>query len=578
MASSVEQIKAKLSIVEVVGSYLKLEKTGVNYRGKCPFHNEKTPSFFVSPTRGSYHCFGCNRGGDIISFVQEIEGLDFIEALRVLAERAGVELEPLRRNEGSLTIQLFNLLEEATKFYSQQLIQNKEARNYLIERGLTEESINNFRLGFAPDGWRGVYDHLSRAGYREDEMIKVGLVVANTKVGPQASRGYDRFRSRLMFPIANSAGKMVGFSGRIFLPVQAGGPNQNEVAKYINTPQTELYNKSKILYGYDRAKQAMRQKDECIFVEGQMDLIMSHQAGSTNTVAVSGTALTVEHIQLVKRLTDNIVLANDYDLAGLKASLRAINLIRQEEINVKIAKLPSGQDPAEVIKNNPAKWPKIIAEAKHYIDFMIDALQEEGKTGLDLNLAVNNYVLPYIKMLTKKMEQAHFVAKLAGILRISEEAIWTDLQKIRIEETVVPPAKPAGVVPLVAKVFGRSKLIEEKILGLYFLLISSGQTEKVSTKLADLWGVETFKAKVEGVELERERLALMAELWYDPRGDLLAELDDLVLNWQGEKLKVELNQALAEVQLAEKNKDEDQLAISLKKCQELSMAINKFKK
>ncbi|MCX6712416.1 MAG: DNA primase [Candidatus Vogelbacteria bacterium] len=324
MASSVEQIKAKLSIVDVVGSYLKLEKAGINYRGKCPFHNEKTPSFFVSLARGSYHCFGCNRGGDIISFVQDIEGLDFIEALRILAERAGVELEPLHRGEGLATNRLFTLLDEATKFYTQQLdlALNKKARDYLIERGLTEESIKNFRVGFAPDGWRGVYDHLIRLGFNEGEMIKVGLVIANTKAGPQASRGYDRFRSRLMFPIANPNGKVVGFSGRIF------GAETETTAKYINSPQTELYNKSKILYGYDRAKQAMRQQDECIFVEGQMDLIMSHQAGATNTVAVSGTALTTEHIQLVKRLTDNIVLANDYDLAGLKASLRAINLIR----------------------------------------------------------------------------------------------------------------------------------------------------------------------------------------------------------------------------------------------------------
>jgi DNA primase len=575
MASSVEQIKAKLSIVEVVGSYLKLEKAGVNYRGKCPFHNEKTPSFFVSPTRGSYHCFGCNRGGDIISFVQEIEGLDFIEALRVLAERAGVELEPLRRNETAGYNRLFSLLEEATKFYAQQLTlpQNRPAHDYLIARGLTEESIKNFRLGFVPEAWRSVYDHLLRLGYREEEMIKVGLVVANMKAGPQASQGYDRFRSRLMFPIANPTGKVVGFSGRIF------GPETATTAKYINTPQTELYNKSKILYGYDRAKQAMRQKDECIFVEGQMDLIMSYQAGATNTVAVSGTALTAEHIQLVKRLTDNIVLANDYDLAGLKASLRAINLIRQEEINVKIAKLPSGQDPAEVIKDNPAQWSEIIAEAKHYIDFMIDALQEEGKTGLELNLAINDYVLPYIKALTKKMEQAHFVAKLAGLLRISEEAIWADLQKIKLDENIAPPAKPAGTEALIVpEAIGRLKMIEEKILGLYFLLINSGQTEKVSTKLTDLWGADIFKTKIEGAEPERERLALMAELWYDPESDLLAELDDLVLNWQEERLKTELNQALVEVQSAERNKAEGELAISLKKCQELSMAINKLKK
>jgi DNA primase len=219
-----------------------------------------------------------------------------------------------------------------------------------------------------------------------------------------------------MFPLFNPTGKVVGFSGRIF------GANQEEVAKYINSPQTELYDKSRILYGYDRAKQAMRQKDFCVFVEGQFDVIMSHQSGITNTVAVSGTAMTGEHVQLIKRLTDNVVLAYDYDLAGLAASRRAIDLLRSEGLNVKIAKLPSGQDPAEVIKENSEEWLKAIEGAKHYIDFMIDALQEEGKKGLELNLAINTYVLPYIKALEKKMEQAHFVAKLSNLLAIGEEA------------------------------------------------------------------------------------------------------------------------------------------------------------
>jgi DNA primase len=576
MASSVEQIKAKLSVVDVVGSYLKLEKAGINYRGRCPFHNEKTPSFFVSPTRGSYHCFGCNRGGDIISFVQEVEGLDFIEALRLLAERAGVELEPLHRVDNTSTNRLISLLEEATKFYSGQLAQNKEAHDYLTNRGLTEVSIKNFRLGFAPDGWRGLYDYLVRLGYKEEEMIKVGLVISNTATGPKASRGYDRFRSRLMFPIANPVGKTAGFSGRIY------GSETETSAKYINTPQTEFYNKSKILYGYDRAKQAMRQKDQCIFVEGQMDLIMSHQAGALNTVAVSGTALTEDHVRLVKRLTDNIVLAYDYDLAGLKASLRAINLIRQEEINVKIAKLPSGQDPAEVIKADPTGWSKIIENAKHYIDFMIDALQEEGKVGLELNLAVNNYVLPYIKALDKKMEQAHFVAKLSGLLHISEEAIWNDLQKIKLEEnTAKPDAKPASAEssgearPEASE--AKLKMIEEKILGLYFLLTDKGEKENVFKKLIELWGEEILENKIKTVEADRERLALMVELWYDPKSDLLAELGDLADNWQEETLKAELKQAFNEVQTAERLKDEAKLAVSLKKCQELSIAINKLK-
>ncbi len=572
MASSVEQIKAKLSIVDVVGSYLKLEKAGINYRGCCPFHNEKTPSFFVSPTRGSYHCFGCNRGGDIISFVEEIEGLDFIEALRLLAERAGVELEPLARAPKTDN-RLYTLLDEATNFYFKQLVSQPEALSYLYERGLTKETIRSWRLGFAPEAWRGLADYLVGRGYREDELVKTGMAIAQTSHASQG-RVYDRFRSRLMFPLFNPAGKVVGFSGRIFLTSQsAGAPNQNEVAKYINSPQTELYDKSRILYGYDQAKQNIRQKGFCVFVEGQMDLLLSHQAGMTNTVAVSGTALTEDHIRLVKRLTDNIVLAYDYDLAGLRASLKAINLIRKEEINVKIAKLPSGQDPAEVIKADPAKWPEIIAYAKHYIDFMIDALQEEGKTGLDLNLAVNDYVLPYIKSLEKKMEQAHFVAKLSELLHINEEAIWNDLKKIKMDEPSSLSTTPTQIEP---EVVGKSKMIEDKIFGLYFLL-KEKEREEVSKQLTELWGEEIFNLKMKEAILEKEHLALMAELWYDPKSDLLAEFAELADNWQGETLKAELNKAFVEVRDAEKEKDDEKLQTSLKKCQELSIAINKLK-
>ncbi|MCX6712415.1 MAG: hypothetical protein NT041_01845 [Candidatus Vogelbacteria bacterium] len=247
---------------------------------------------------------------------------------------------------------------------------------------------------------------------------------------------------------------------------------------------------------------------------------------------------------------------------------------------MKIAKLPSGQDPAEVIKANPESWPKIIAGAKHYIDFMIDALQEEGKKGLELNLAVNNFVLPYVKALDKKMEQAHFVAKLSGLLHISEEAIWSDLQKIKIAEseatnTMLAPARSSEAL---GEGGSRQKLIEEKILGLYFLLIGKDKKVEAEKDLVELWGEEIFNNKIKGAEVDRERLALMAELWYDAESDLAVELADLVNNWQEEKLKAELKQAFDEVQTAEQNKDEVKLETSLKKCQELSVAINKLKK
>lgn len=563
MASSVEQIKSKLSVVDVVSSYMKLEKAGINYRGCCPFHNEKTPSFFVSPARGSYHCFGCNRGGDIISFVQEIEGVDFLEALKTLAERAGVELEPLARAPKTDN-RLYLLLDEATNFYFKQLVSKPEALKYLYDRGLTKETIKIWRLGFAPEAWRSLSEFLSGRGYREEEMIKTGVIVPQTGHAGQG-KGYDRFRSRIMFPLFNPVGKVVGFSGRIF------GDKQEDTAKYINSPQTELYDKSRILYGYDRAKQAMRQKDFCVFVEGQMDLLMSHQVGVTNTVAVSGTALTSEHVQLIKRLTDNVVLAYDYDLAGLAASRKAIDLLRAEGLTVKIAKLPSGQDPAEVIKADPSAWLKAIEESKHYIDFMIDASQEEGKKGLELNLAVNTYILPYIKALDKKMEQAHFVAKLSNLLSIAEEAIWSDLQKIKIEAVALEAKEDK---PLIT----RSRLIEERLFGLYFLLLAKGEGEKVDKQLEELLKDDNFIKKKGEYQASHDRLALAAELVYDPASDLIKEIGDLALAWREERLKEELLTTLQAVQMAEKKGDHETLALDLKKCQELTIAINNFKK
>jgi DNA primase len=249
MSSAVEQIKARLNILDVIGNYVKLEKAGVNYKGRCPFHNEKTPSFFVSPARQSYHCFGCSKGGDLISFVQEIEGLEFLEALEMLATQAGVELKPVNQGERTLRDRLLTIMEVTTQFYERSLSANPAVLTYLRQRGLTDETIKRFRIGFAPSGWRQLYEMLKTAGYSEEDMEKVGLIIKQSSSGAARGSGYyDRFRERIMFPLGNAAGKIVGFSGRIH------SASTDEQAKYINSPQTALYDKSEFLYGYDRAK------------------------------------------------------------------------------------------------------------------------------------------------------------------------------------------------------------------------------------------------------------------------------------------------------------------------------------
>jgi len=318
MTDSVEKIKERLGIAEVVGGYLKLEKAGKNLRARCPFHNEKTPSFFVSPDRGSYYCFGCGAKGDIFSFVEQFEGLDFKGALKLLADRAGVKLEYDRGSfsDGkSEREKIFQILEEATGYFETNLKSNDEARNYLQKRGVAEKTCVVFRLGYAPDEWRSLLTHLKNKKFTESDLEKAGLIKKNET----GSNYYDRFRGRIIFPIADSAGRIVGFSGRIL----KGKP---EDAKYLNSPETELFAKSRILYGLDKAKAEIRRRDFAVLVEGQMDLLMSHQAGVANAVASSGTALTDEHINLLKRFSNRLLLVFDPDEAGFKAALRGAGL------------------------------------------------------------------------------------------------------------------------------------------------------------------------------------------------------------------------------------------------------------
>ena len=372
MSNTVQQIKDRLGIVEVVQTYLKLEKAGINYKARCPFHQEKTPSFFVSPARGSFYCFGCQRGGDILTFVQDIEGLDFMGALKLLAERAGVALEPVAGREFGRDPEresILAALERAQQFYAAALEPATAPRAYLAERGLTAEIIKQFGLGWAPapaaGGWRALVDALRSAGVTEAVMEKAGLVIASRQPG-SLGRYYDRFRSRLMFPLRDSSGRVVGFSGRIYPPDQA-----DQGGKYINSPETAVYQKSRVLYGFDRAKLAIRQADQAILVEGQFDLLLSHQAGLPNTVAVSGTALTEKHLEQIARLTKKVVMAFDGDRAGLAAADRAVRLALDLGLEVLAARLPGGQDPADLIRAAPADWRERVARAPPALYFFL---------------------------------------------------------------------------------------------------------------------------------------------------------------------------------------------------------------
>ena len=559
MTDSVEKIKERLGIAEVVGGYLKLEKAGKNLKARCPFHNEKTPSFFVSPERGSYYCFGCGAKGDIFSFVEQFEGLDFKGALKLLADRAGVKLE---YDRGSFSDgkagreKIFQILEEATGYFETNLKSNDEAINYLQKRGVAEKTRVVFRLGYAPDEWHSLLTHLKNKKFAESDLEKAGLI----KKSETGSNYYDRFRGRIIFPIADSAGRIVGFSGRIL----KGKP---EDAKYLNSPETELFVKSRILYGLDKAKAEIRRRDFAVLVEGQMDLLMSHQAGVANAVASSGTALTDEHINLLKRFSNRLLLVFDPDEAGFKAALRGAGLALTRGLEVKVAVLPKGLDPADLILRNPADWKDALKNAIFLIDFLLAKILNKGYDKRQLAKAVEKEVLPYIASLKSRIEQSHYISEIADKANIKEEALWVELRKavpvIGKKEENDTLKKPAEKEKL-----NRRELLERRLFGLLF----AEKDKKLENELKNIFDAVEFKTALEFWQPFREEIIFEVE---EILGDGISEgeIAELLANLKNEMLREKFLQKTKELAEAEKTGETARAKKLMEECQELSKKI-----
>ncbi|MCX6718533.1 MAG: DNA primase [Candidatus Staskawiczbacteria bacterium] len=463
MDSQIDEIKNKLNVLDVVGSYVKLSKTGINYRGLCPFHNEKGPSFFVSPSRQMWKCFGCGKGGDIFEFIKEIEGVEFGDALRLLASKAGVELKRENPQVVSERKKLYEICDLACSFFEKQLgnsAYGKDAKEYLLNRGITEGSIAKWRLGYSPDTWQGLSDFLVGRGYNREEIVKAGLAVHSDK----GNNPYDRFRGRIIFPIFDLNSQVIGFGARVFKDA-----DKKETAKYINTPQTMLYDKSNVLYGINYAKLATRKNNQCVLTEGYTDAIMCHQAGFENTVAVSGTALTPRHLTLLKRYTDNLLLSFDMDLAGDTATKRGISLAESQGFNIKIIDVYSGaKDPAEIILENPQNWQNSMANARTIMDFYFDStFAKFDKNNPKDKKEIGKIILPAIKRLQNKIEQSHWVQKLAEKLGVSQEAILEELKTTKDDSTYSNVLLNNGIAELKdLSAVGRKKLLEDKIISL----------------------------------------------------------------------------------------------------------------
>jgi DNA primase len=466
----VAEVKSRLEITEVVAAYLPLKQAGRNLKAPCPFHQEKSASFMVSPEKGIYHCFGCGEGGDIFNFVMKMEGMDFRQALEMLARKAGVELKERGGDGGAakrLRERLISAHELAVRFFQANLMGNQKALEYVVKkRGLGREVIRDFQIGYAPDTWEGLTTALTKRGFNQKELLQGGL--AGQRQG--RSTIYDLFRGRIMFTICDREGRPVGFTGRVL---------DDSVPKYLNTPQTPLYDKSSVIFGLHLAKEAIRKADEVVLVEGQMDVVASHQVGVKQVVATSGTALTIEHLRTLSKLTKNIKLAFDADRAGLAATERAIEMGQKLGLTLRMVELPEGvKDADELIQQDVGAWQKAIASAKYIVDYLFDRFEKDfdltsavGKRGYADRLASN------LRRLGDPVEQDHYVKLLAEKTGTSAEAVKAKIDKgeeasnvtsggsVKIFEIQGGQPTRRAVVQAAGKPTARAQL-EESLLGL----------------------------------------------------------------------------------------------------------------
>jgi DNA primase len=436
--NEVEEIKTRLDIVDVVGQYVQLQKAGRSMKAPCPFHAEKTPSFIVSPERQSWHCFGaCGTGGDVITFVMKKEAMEFPEALKMLAERAGVRLQERRgaNQEDKRRQRLYAANDAAAAWYSDLLINSDgahDARAYLERRGIDEPTANSFGLGFSPTGWEGLREHLQGKGFNDEELLRGGLLV-------QGERGlHDRFRGRLMFPIHDEKGRTAGFGARAL---------DDSHPKYLNTSQTPIYDKSGLLYALHKATAAIRREGRAVIVEGYMDVIAAHQHGSENVVASMGTALTERQVRLLRRSTQEIVLALDADAAGRDAAIRGHDVVREavkesgatvpvvtwrglagyqqgQGVELKVAVLPQGRDPDDVIREDAAQWNALIEQAVPVLDFRLNALAaSHDLKNPNGRAALARDFLPILSVVTDPVVRAHYLQRLGRLAATGEREL-----------------------------------------------------------------------------------------------------------------------------------------------------------
>ena len=567
MSSPIEEIKARLDIVEVIKDYIKVQKAGANYRAVCPFHSEKTPSFFISPSKQIWRCFGCGEGSSMFDFIMKIEGVEFGDSLRILAKKAGVELKPEKPEIRSKREKLYEICNLAAVFFEKQLgygVQGKKAKEYLLSRTINEESIKERRLGWAPDTWQGLFDFLISRGYTKEDIEKAGIALKSDK-----GKYYDRFRGRVMFPIFDSQYQVIGFGGRTL-------KKEKDIAKYLNISNTLLYDKGKVLYGLDKAKVGIRKEDFVILVEGYVDVVLAHQMGLTNVVSTSGTALTPTQLNILKRYTDNLFLAFDMDFAGDAATKRAIDLAQTQKFNLKIIKIKEGNDPADLMSKNPEDFKEAIKKALSVFEFYFeDAFSRFDENEPEGRKKISEYLLPIIKKINNKIEQFSWVQKLASRLKVREEVVEQELGKIKIESGI-RDAEDVKVKKGEKKT--RKELLEERLLVLIFqnnshnefigkedrgrlslrtrtILESLKNQETLSPELKDFYSYIAMKAEIEVARKEE---------------DIVSEENFCLNEIKNICLKKDILEVSVKLKKAESENDKEEIDRLLKKCSQLT--------
>ncbi len=510
----IEEIKSKLDIVDVIGEYLSMQMAGGNFRACCPFHDEKTPSFMVSRAKQIWHCFGgCNEGGDIFRFVMRQEGMEFGEALRYLAGKAGVQLDRQDPRLSGQKHRLLDLLERTADYYHQALQRSpasQDAREYLAGRLLDPSMIDTFSLGFSLPEQSALSTYLLSKKFTAHEIMQAGLAI-------QKEQGYgliDRFRGRIIIPIRNLQGDVVGFGGRIL-------KDEPTLAKYINSPQTLLYDKSRILFGLDSAKQEIRKQDAAIIVEGYMDFFAVYATGMKHVVASSGTALTLDHIRLLSRFTKNLLFSFDMDAAGTKATMRGIENALAEGMNVKIICLPKKsdgslkyKDPDECIRAEPAAWEQSVHNAISFMQYHFDTLltPEALVDGFEKR-AYARQLLQSIGLLSDRIEQDHWIRNLGTRIGISESILWEEFSAMKRGAPPAPHQQNAKSVPATEKYDVRPELLlavllkkPESILSVSSL-VSGAMIQ--SLELREMY--ETLCALTKGLQETPDMMSEMVE-------------------------------------------------------------------